>query len=105
MLPDAWPLAHAAAGALGRRGAGEELLGNHGDAVKCYSRALCLFTLITRHAGGLPPSSGVPPLVLSAGSKARLSAVVTALGSRITSAAQAANLPVPELVTVEEDAR
>ena len=95
VLPDAWPLTHAAAAALGCRGAGAELLRRWHDAERCYSRALCLFHLMLHDGNTLPPSAATPPLLLSAASRNRLEATVAALGKHLKACTAAKELPAP----------
>ena len=90
-MPDAWPLAHAHAAALGRKGAGLELLARHEDALRCYSRALCLFQLLLHDHSSLPLSVATSPPLLSDENKAHLSAAVSMLSRRIRACA-----PVPD---------
>ena len=95
IVPDAWPLTHAAAAALGCRGAGAELLGRWHDAERCYSRALCLFHLMLHDGNSLQPSAATPPLLLNAAARSRLEATVAALGRRQKVCLAARELPAP----------
>jgi hypothetical protein len=95
IVPDAWPLTHAAAAALGCRGGGAELLGRWHDAERCYSRALCLFHLMLHDGNSLPPSAATPPPMLTAAARSRLEATVSALGRHHKACSAARELPAP----------
>ena len=95
MVPDAWPLAHAAARLLGRRGAAEELLGSPAAAARSYGRALSLYGLMLREGAALPSSAATKALALSPTQRARLLKVAAALKVRAQLVCLAAGLPEP----------